>query len=444
MVLAMTLGPAQAMALEQPAGGLQVVEVSGLNTGPIPDGTGVPTPCGNPGAPLNILFEVPALAGPIVDVEVAMSGAHTWLGDLTAELIAPDATTRHILFGSVGATSASHCGDASDFAGPYVFSDAAEPPHGGLWQAATVAGAVEAVPSGSYFTTGSGGHGAINPMPATSLAAAFGGLSASQAMGFWVLRITDGGQGDTGSINTATLRLYIEDQDSLFANGFENDLVTTVEHFDNVNTLAGKGWLLQNNSQPEGAHSWFQGNPSVFPAHQGNDNAYIASNYRAVASEAPGTISAWLVTPLLAFNGDSSVSFWTSTSTAQGFYDRLEVRVCRGWPCSDMGSSATSVGGFTSTLLTINPDLGPGVYPEEWMQYVLTAADGLPTNGYGRIAFRYHVTDGGPQGSNSDYIGLDTVEIRTRAIEGHGLPEVSAVPTPAPTPASSAAVTGSR
>ncbi|MBE2235907.1 MAG: choice-of-anchor J domain-containing protein, partial [Anaerolinea sp.] len=48
-------------------------------------------------------------------------------------------------------------------------------------------------------------------------------------------------------------------------------------------------------------------------------------------------------------------------------------------------------------------------YPQSWTQYTVTLS-GLPANASGRLAFRYFVTDGGPSGNNSNYIGIDTVE----------------------------------
>ena len=56
--------------------------------------------------------------------------------------------------------------------------------------------------------------------------------------------------------------------------------------------------------------------------------------------------------------------------------------------------------------MTINPSLVTGVYPTAWTQYTITIS-GLAAPTSGRIAFRYFVTNGGPSGANSDYIGID-------------------------------------
>lgn len=200
---------------------VQTTTIAGTGTGAIPDR---PTSgCGDPaGAPLDIAFAVPALAGQLVDLDVEMtfSPMHTWGGDVTAVLIAPNGVAQHTLFGRVGATTETSCGDGSDLAGPYVFSDAASPPHGGLWEAFAVAGNPQQVASGSYFTTQAGGAGAVYPMPPTSLTDRFSGLSPAQVQGTWILRLTDSGNQDTGGIGSATLRLHHETRPpALYDNG---------------------------------------------------------------------------------------------------------------------------------------------------------------------------------------------------------------------------------
>ena len=137
------------------------------------------------------------------------------------------------------------------------------------------------------------------------------------------------------------------------------------------------------------------------------------------------------MTPLLTFDDSSSVSFWTRAPDETQWADRLEVRLCTGTPCTSVGALATDVGGFTTTLMTVNEAQNPTGYPQVWTQFILTNTEGLPTSGQGRVAFRYHVTDAGPDGLNSNFIGIDTVEIEAAAIgaaidgNDHGLDRVS-------------------
>lgn len=154
------------------------------------------------GAPLNVTFNVTGLSGTVNKVEVnnlTFSPAHSWAADVRAILIAPNGAT-HSLFGRTGATTSTACGSAADLTGPYNFGDLnTSPPSGGWWQASTLA----TITPGSYRTTGVGGAGATNPMPATNMNASFSGVT--NANGTWTLRFTDHGGGDTGSVSAANL-----------------------------------------------------------------------------------------------------------------------------------------------------------------------------------------------------------------------------------------------
>lgn len=381
------------------------VEVPGTNVGPIPDRPPETTPCGPPaGPPRDILFQVSSLNFTVEDVEVELAGNHGYVGDLTVELIAPGGSPRHMVFGRLGVTSPFGCGYGADLDGTYIFSDAASPPAGGFWQAAV---GVDNVPSGSYRTTDSGGAGATSPMPATSLRDTFGGLPGSAAGGTWILRVTDSATQITGTISSANLRLY-RATETIFANGFERLATTSLrEGFDDIATLPAAGWLQINRSNPLGTTNWAQGSLNQFPGHQGGSDSYISANFNNTAGST-GTISNWLITPPLTFSGSSSFSFWTRTVAGSQWADRLEVRLCTGPSCTDVGGTATSVGGFSTRLLVINDLLFEGGYPEVWTRYTFTG--GLPASGQGRIAFRYNVSLAGPNGTHSNYIGIDSVE----------------------------------
>lgn len=182
------------------------------------------------------------------------------------------------------------------------------------------------------------------------------------------------------------------------------------EGFDDITALPGKGWSFQNLSDPPGT-SWFQGNDSIFPAQDGPDNSYLAASFLSGADTA--TISNWAITPELTYDNGDTFSFYSRTiDNPTEAPDRLEVRLSTAGASTDVGDSATSVGDFTTLLLEINPDLTFTGYPAAWTQYVITLS-GLAGPTSGRIAFRYFVTNGGPSGINSDYIGIDTLSITT-------------------------------
>ncbi len=181
---------------------------------------------------------------------------------------------------------------------------------------------------------------------------------------------------------------------------------TVIEGFDAIMTLPGAGWHQQNLSSPIGTTAWFQGNPIVFPAHTGEPDSYIGANFNNAAGA--GTISNWLITPVVTLQDGAQLSFYTRTVTVGKFPDRLQVRMSTAGASTNVGTTATDVGDFTTLLLEINPTQVLGVYPNVWTQFTGTVT-GVSGPMQGRLALRYFVTDAGPIGVHSDYIGIDTV-----------------------------------
>lgn len=181
--------------------------------------------------------------------------------------------------------------------------------------------------------------------------------------------------------------------------------------FDDITTLVPAGWVMTNHSNPVGTTTWFQGNATVFTAQSGATNSYIGANFNNTSGA--GTISTWLLTPpVMLVNGDT-LTFYSRIGVVTTEYpDRLEVRLSTNGTSSNVGATETEVGDFTTVLLTINPTLVTGVYPQAWTQFTATVT-GVPTATQGRFAFRYFVTNGGPSGANSDYIGIDTLVFTT-------------------------------
>ena len=187
---------------------------------------------------------------------------------------------------------------------------------------------------------------------------------------------------------------------------FTSNIVTCqiTEGFENITTLPASGWVIQNNSVPLGQLSWFQGNPTAFPSYNGALESYIGANYNSV--NLIGTISNWLITPNVTLKNGDVFSFFTRTSIDNQWADRLQVRMSTNGASANVGFSESSVGDFTQLLLEINPNLQLSVYPMVWTQYNITIS-GLAAPTSGRLAFRYFVTNGGINGTSSDYIGID-------------------------------------
>lgn len=184
------------------------------------------------------------------------------------------------------------------------------------------------------------------------------------------------------------------------------------QNFNSVSSvLSANNWSRINNSSPAGSNSWFMGNPGVFAAYNGPDSAYFAANYNST-SGSTGTISTWLISPTVTVFDGGVLQFATRTNTSlpqNVAPDRLQVYLSTAGATSNVGSTATSVGTFSTLLVSVNPSLTPTGYPTTWTVYTATLS-GITGTVSGRFGFRYFVTSAGPSGVNSSYIGLDGVK----------------------------------
>lgn len=210
-------------------------------------------------------------------------------------------------------------------------------------------------------------------------------------------------------------------------------ICTLTEGFCDINRLASLGWFMQNNSEPPGTTNWFHGNTDQFPAFGGPPKAYIAADFNNGGGVA--TISNWLLTPVLYLENGSTLTFYTRTVDFPQHPDRLQIRMSTNGPSTNVGTHATEVGDFTALLLDINPNYTLNGYPNVWTQFTVSIS-AIPPGSSGRLAFRYFVQNGGPQGLNSDYIGIDTFT--------YNCPVGTPTPTPTATPSPTATATPTR
>jgi hypothetical protein len=180
---------------------------------------------------------------------------------------------------------------------------------------------------------------------------------------------------------------------------------------ENFDDGVPSGWTVNNLSDPLGTTNWFQGTPQTFEAHDGAANSYVAANFNAGRNVS--TISDWLIMPTSTYRNGDTLSFFTRTTDFSFFPDRLDVRFSSVGG-TDVGNTANSVGTFTTLLLSVNPDEALFGYPQTWTQFSVTLG-GLAGPTTGAFAFHYTVNNGGPLGFNSDYIGIDTVQVTSVA-----------------------------
>lgn len=188
----------------------------------------------------------------------------------------------------------------------------------------------------------------------------------------------------------------------LFARDGQASAILT-ENFDSPDF---PGWTLANQSDPVGATGWFHGD--VFAAQQGAPNSFAAANFNNTGDI--GNISNWLISDTIPLINGAVLTFYTRTDTGSSFPDRLEVRLSTDGAAFDVGSTDTSVGNFTTLLLTVNPTLTQDGYPDDWTLFSVTLS-GLAPSTSGHLAFRYFVPDSGVSGVNGNYIGIDTISL---------------------------------
>jgi len=178
-------------------------------------------------------------------------------------------------------------------------------------------------------------------------------------------------------------------------------------------TFPPANWIVRNQSTWGSlSNCWYRLTTEPWPPHGGAGHA--GANFECTTDSS--TISGWLLSPhLSSLQNGNALTFWTRTSAASTFPDRLQARLCVDTApdsCGAAGSTGTTskdVGSYTTVLVDVNPTLTLGGYPNVFTQFSITLA-GLPAGlSGGRIAFRYFVTGGGPGGANSDVISIDDI-----------------------------------
>ncbi len=184
-------------------------------------------------------------------------------------------------------------------------------------------------------------------------------------------------------------------------------------------------WIMTNQSTPSTSTLWskasytatspaiFGSTPPALPKGQdGTDNTFALVNYTSTSGT--GTISNWLITPTVNVQDGDVVSFYTRKGTdgTDDYPDRLELRYSTAATLVTPSGGSAGLGSFTNLGVSVNPNLaGSFVYPKVWTQYSFTVAGVGSTPVAVNFAFRYFVTSGGPTGTNSDIIGIDTFSV---------------------------------
>ena len=164
-------------------------------------------------------------------------------------------------------------------------------------------------------------------------------------------------------------------------------------------------WVVLNRSALP-ADNWGGGNSNIFAAQAGDAGSYIADSFEAGGGS--GIVSDWLLTPVVNLGNGYTFSFYTRGDVASpAFPDSLQVRLSTSGSSTNVGTTPTGVGVFTTLLLSVNAALAPGGFPTDWTQFTATVT-GLAAPTTGRFALRYFLDDNATQGS---YIGVDSIVV---------------------------------
>jgi hypothetical protein len=195
----------------------------------------------------------------------------------------------------------------------------------------------------------------------------------------------------------------------LFTN-LMNSQTLLQENFDALGSPIAlpTGWTMLNLSSPIGTSTWFRGTSTTFPSYSGPADGYIAVNYNSGAGTS--YLSNWLMTPPVNVQNGDEISFYTRIPAA-AYPDRLELRMSTLGASSTAPTGTTGLGSYTTLCTTVNPSLNNTDYPITWTKITYVVA-GLTGEVSCRFALRYHVSSGGPSGANSNYVGVDSFQIK--------------------------------
>ena len=173
-----------------------------------------------------------------------------------------------------------------------------------------------------------------------------------------------------------------------------SESVLFMDDMNGDNTLTGiqsRGWFFDD-VDGAGITTVFQGNSTVFPAYEGPVTGYIGQNFNG-AFNGGLLIDQWLISPSINVSAGDTLKFWHRAPDGSTWADHLQV-----WISSTAGTTHSA---FDNQIAAFDASTSG------WVQYTGV----IPVGGNIRFAVRYYCTNGGPGGTESDYVGLDLFEV---------------------------------
>ncbi len=177
-----------------------------------------------------------------------------------------------------------------------------------------------------------------------------------------------------------------KDGSSIFFDNFNGD--------NSVTGLQARGYTVLNVDGGGTVDPWFQPTGTQFPAYEGPITGYVAGNYQGANGF---LIDQWLISPQITVNAGDTLSFWHRSIDNNPFDDSIYVRL-------------STTAGIT-----------PGDFDITWGRYLVSESGWarwtatFPISGTVRFAIQYYIVDGGPSGNNSNFFGIDLLEVISAA-----------------------------
>ncbi|MBE0551337.1 MAG: DUF4397 domain-containing protein [Ignavibacterium sp.] len=159
---------------------------------------------------------------------------------------------------------------------------------------------------------------------------------------------------------------------------------------NSVTGLQSRGYIVLNVDGGGTTDPFFQPTGTVFTAYEGPATGFVASNFQGANGF---LIDQWLISPEITVTAGDTLSFWHRSPDGNPFDDSIYVKY-------------STTAGIT-----------PGDFDVTWGRYLVSETGWarwtgtFPTSGTIRFAIQYYIVDGGPSGSNSNYIGLDYLQV---------------------------------
>ncbi|MBL0096496.1 MAG: choice-of-anchor J domain-containing protein [Bacteroidetes bacterium] len=202
-------------------------------------------------------------------------------------------------------------------------------------------------------------------------------------------------------VNAVSGTTYTSNQALPKNGGMPSVAVAYSDDFSLPNDIAGleaRGYLpYYRGTGPAGTTAaWFQGNVTNWGDFNGGTNEFVHSNFNSVTGA--NDIDNWLVLPALNIVSGDVISFYSRSFLNSTFPDSIRVMYSAVGDSVPEDLSWVELGRFKVNITGA------------WLLNSFIA----PANGTtARFAIRYTVADGGPQGTNSDIIGIDQLDVFT-------------------------------